>query len=270
MSAAPVPAESVPANEFERFLATLPEALREEIKSRLSGSGLSPNHPVFTALADFYEKNIPNKQPVPDFFEEALLHSNNAKQLLADLRDLPSAMLARFETQLKGLLAGFTGPVERLERTATDLTRNVEALPVLLLSKRHGSSPPPHGFWNKWKWYAGKSLEAARTALADHLAWLVAGGVCACVATVLTTIVLAFGARHLSRTYEESYQQRLSHLEADSIENTIALNRLLAAGIALKVERDKDGTAYYLILQGAHKAAQPINSPEGLAVEVWP
>jgi hypothetical protein len=74
----------------------------------------------------------------------------------------------------------------------------------------------------------------------------------------------------LSRYYDDCYQQRLAHLEADSIENTIALNRLLAAGIALKVERSKEGDAYFLILQGAHKAAQPVNSPEGLAVEVWP
>jgi len=267
MSEAPVAAASVPASEFERFLATLSEPLREELQSRLSGSGLSPNLPVFKVLADFYEKNIPKKQAVPDFYQEALLHSNNAKQLLADLRDVPTTILARFETQLNGLLAAFTGPVERLERTATDLTRNVEALPILLLSKRNESKPAPKGFWNKLKWCVGRSLVAARTTLAD---WLFAGGTCACAAFIITAIVLTFGARHLSNYYEESYQQRLAHMEADSIENTIALNRLLAAGIALKVERNKEGDAYYLIMQGAHKAAQPINSPEGLAVEVWP
>jgi hypothetical protein len=267
MTEASVAAASVPANEFERFLATLSEPLREEIKSRLSGSGLSPNHPIFTALADFYEKNIPKKQAVPDFYQEALLHSNNAKQLLADLRDVPTTILARFETQLNGLLAAFTGPVQRLERTATDLTRNVEALPILLLSKRNESKPTPKGFWNKLKWCVGRSLVAARTTLAD---WLVAGGTCACAAFIITAIVLSYGAHNLSHYYEESYQQRLAHMEADSIENTIALNRLLAAGIALKVERNKEGDAYFLILQGAHKAAQPISSPEGLAVEVWP
>jgi hypothetical protein len=266
MSAAPPASAPVPANEFERFLATLSEPLREEIKSRLSGSGLSPNHPVFAVLADFYEKNLSRKQAVPDFYQEALLHSNNAKQLLADLQDIPTMMLARLETQLQGVLAAFTAPVERLERTATDLTRIVEALPVLLLSKRQGSPPAPEGFWNKGLWWTG----GVRATLANHLAWLVAGGTCACVTLVITVTILSFGARHLSHYYEESYQQRLAHLEADSIQNTIALNRLLAAGIALKVERDKDGAAYYLILQGAHKAAQPINSPEGLAVEVWP
>lgn len=268
MNDAPIAATSVPANEFERFLATLSEPLQEELKSRLSGSGLSPDHLVFTALADFYEKNIPRKGP--DFYEEALLHYNNAKQLLADFRDLPTTILARFETQLNGLLNAFTLPVDRLERTATDLTRNVEALPVLLLSKRKAATTPPQGIWNKLKWCGARSLEFVRTILADHPAWLVAGGTCAMAAAVMTATVLSLGAHHLSRSYEEFYQQRIAHLEADSIENTIALNRLLVAGIALKVERSKDGDAYYLILQGAHKAAQPISSPEGLAVEVWP
>jgi hypothetical protein len=266
MSTPSIPAASVPANEFERFLANLSEPLREHCMTRLAGSGLSPDHPVFAALADFYEKNLPKKEAAPDFYQEALLHSNNAKQLLADLQDLPTMMLAQIDTQLHALLSTFTAPVERLERTATDLTRNVEALPILLLSKRRESTPAPKGFWNKLKWWT----DGIRTRLADHLAWLVAGGTCACTALVVTATVLSLGAHHLSHYYEESYQQRLSHLEADSIQNTIALNRLLAAGIALKVERDKDGGAYYLILQGVHRAAQPINSPEGLAVEVWP
>jgi hypothetical protein len=82
--------------------------------------------------------------------------------------------------------------------------------------------------------------------------------------------VVSLGALNLSSHYEQAYQQRLAHMEADSVENTVALNRLLAAGIALKVERNKEGDAYFLILEGAHKAAQPVNSPEGLAVEVWP
>jgi hypothetical protein len=265
MSEAPVAAASVPASEFERFLAMLSEPLREELQSRLSGSGLSPNLPVFKVLADFYEKNMPKKEP--DFYEEALLHSNTAKQLLADFQDLPTTILARFDTQLNGLLSAFTAPVERLESTATDLTRNVEALPVLLLSKRKSSTAPPKGFWSKTEWYVERWLEFARRALAD---WMVVSGACTFAAILITITVLSYGARHLSHSYEEAYRQRLSHLEADSIENTIALNRLLAAGIALKVERDKDGDAYYLILHGARKAAQPISSPEGLAVEVWP
>jgi len=267
MSEAPVAAASVPASEFERFLATLAEPLREECKTRLSGSGLSPNLPVFKVLADFYEKNMPKKEAAPDFYQEALLHSNTAKQLLADFRDLPAMVSARFETELHALLTAFTAPVERLERTATDLTRNVEALPVLLLSKRKPSAPPPTGFWSKLNWYVERWLEAIRRALAD---WVVVSGTCALATVVITVTVLCYGARHLSRSYEESYQQQLSHMEAGSIENTIALNRLLAAGIALKVERNKEGDAYYLILHGASKAAQPINSPEGLAVEVWP
>ena len=265
-----LPSTPVPANEFERFLATLTEPLREECKTRLSGSGLSPDHPVFAVLADFYEKNMPMKEIVPDFYEEALLHSNNAKQLLADFGHLPAVISNGVETRLQSLLASLSAPVERLERTAQDLARNVEALPILLLPKRKEPPPTPPGFWNKMKWRAARSLAGIRTILADHPAWLVAGTTCAFAAVVITGTVLTLGARQLSHSYEESYQQRLAHLEADSIENTIALNRLLAAGIVLKVERDKDGDAYYLILHGARKAAQPINSPEGLAVEVWP
>jgi membrane protein required for beta-lactamase induction len=102
------------------------------------------------------------------------------------------------------------------------------------------------------------------------MAWLVTGLVCVSLAMTVTVTVLSLGASHLSRFYEAAYQERVAHMEADSVENTVALNRLLAAGIALKVERSKDGNAYFLILQGAQKAAQPVNSPEGLAVEVWP
>lgn len=270
MNATPATPAPVPANEFERFLATLSEPLREQCKARLSGSGLSPDHPVFAVLADFYEKNPPRKETAPDFYEEALLHSHQAKQLLAELRDLPATILARFEPQLHGLLDKLTDPVERLESTSNDLARNVEALPVLLLSKRNASMPAPEGLWRKLKWHVEKLPEAARTILTDHVPWLVSGGICALAAVIITAAVLSVGASRLSRSYEESYQQRLSHLEADSLENTIALNRLLSAGITLKVERDNGGDAYYLILQGAHRAAQPINSPEGLAVEVWP
>ena len=263
MSTTSLPPATVPANEFERFLATLAEPLREECKTRLSGSGLSPDHPVFAVLADFYEKNIPKKEAASDFYEEALLHSNNAKQLLADFRDLPTTILARFETQLHGLLAAFSAPVDRLEITANDLARNVEALPVLLLSKRSEAKQKPEGLWNQLKWRAAALL-------ADHLAWLVAAAACVTITVVVTSIVLTSGARHLSHYYQEAYQQQLSHLEADSIENTITLSRLLAAGITLKVERNKEADGYYLILQGIHKAAQPINSPEGIAIEVWP
>jgi hypothetical protein len=86
----------------------------------------------------------------------------------------------------------------------------------------------------------------------------------------MTAVLLILGASRLSRSYETSYQQRVAHLEADSVQDTVALNRLLAAGITLKVERSMDDHAYFLVLPGARKAAQPVQSPEGLAVEVWP
>jgi hypothetical protein len=259
-------APEVPANEYERFLAALPDALRDECRSRLAGSGLSPDHPVFQLLADFYEKTAPAKPADRDFLGEATLHADRSKQLLTDFRELPNTILAKIEPQLHGLLLAFAGPVERLEATATHLQRNVEALPVLLLSRRFKPDPMPAELWKRPWWFLCNLARAGRTTISDHLAWIVTGSVSLSAAF----IVLAFGAAHLSRAYEASYQQRLAHLEADSVQNTIALNRLLSAGISLKVERDKDGEAYFLILQGAHKAADPVSSPEGLAVEVWP
>jgi hypothetical protein len=270
MNQAPDQSAPIPANEFERFLANLAEPQRETIRTRLSGSGLSADHPVFAALADFYEKSPPKTEPTQDFYQEALLHSTTAKQLLADFRDLPTTISGRIDARFQELLTRFTAPVEKLERTSTDLTRNVEALPVLLLSNRRRSTPMPQGFWNKLGWITGRLLETIRTLFTDHRPWLAAVVTSLCATALLTAAALAFGAHRLAGYYEQSYQERLAHMQADSLENTMALNRLLAAGLTLKVERSKDQDAYYLILLGAHKAAQPINSPEGLAVEVWP
>jgi hypothetical protein len=263
---AAVQAADVPANEYERFLAALPESLREECRTRLTGSNLSPDHPIFQLLADFYEKNGPQKPVDRDFLGEATLHADRAKQLLTEFNGLPDAILGKIEPQLHGLLLAFAGPVERVETAATHLQRNVEALPVLLLARRFKPDPMPSEKWRRPWWFVSNLLRAAWSTASDHLAWIVTGSISLCAAI----IVLALGASHLSRAYEASYQQRLAHLEADSVQNTIALNRLLTAGITLKVERDKDGDAYFLILQGAHKAAEPVNSPEGLAVEIWP
>lgn len=267
----PVPAPGsnvgeVPPNEFERFLAALPEPLREECRTRLNGSGLSPDHIIFQILADFYEKTQPHSTGVPDFLEEAKLHAARSTQLLADFKDLPQAILAQIEPQLLGLFTALESPVQRLEASATHLQRNVEALPVLLLSRRSPSQPPPQEVW-KWPgWWLRGLARAAWITTTDHLAWIVTGTISFAAAFA----ILCAGAAHLSHSYEAAYQQRLNHLEADSVQNTIALNRLLAAGITLKIERDQDDSSYFLILQGARKAAQPINTPEGLAVQVWP
>jgi hypothetical protein len=260
------PSAEIPSNEYERFLAALPESLRAECRSRLAGSGLSPDHPVFQLLADFYEKTASTKPADRDFLGEATLHADRSKQLLTDFRDLPEAITGRIELQLRDLLLAFVNPVERLEATATHLQRNVEALPVLLLSRRFKQTPLPAELWKRPLWFLQNLVRAGWSATSDHLAWVVIGCICLC----LTLIVLTCGAAHLSRAYEAAYQERLSHLEADSVQNTIALNRLLAAGIVLKIERDTDGSSYFLILQGAHKAANPVSSPEGLAIEVWP
>jgi hypothetical protein len=270
-ASAPASAGSpVPANEYERFLAALPDPMREACRARLSGSGFSPDHPVFQVLADVYEKSKIDPKPVRDFIGEATLHADRAKQLLDNLEILPRTILGQIEPQLLGLLSAFHAPLQKLETTATHLQRNVEALPVLLLGRRSPSAPASATRWEKFKWWAGQLGEQMRLALSDHLAWILTGTISATVAMGMATVLLVLGASHLSRCYDESYRQRLAHLEADSVQNTVALNRLLAAGITLNVEQSKDEGAYFLILPGTRKAAQPVNSPEGLAVEVWP
>lgn len=270
----PVPATAVPANEYERFLAALPEPLRNECKAQLSGSGLAANHPLFKVLADFYEKagheESEEKAPARDFLQEATLHASQSKQLLDDFKKLPSAILAQIEPQLVGLLSALSGPVERLETAATSLDRNIEALPVLLLRRRYEPPPVDAKAWEKFKWWLRQFPRQVRWALSDHVAWIVCGIICTMLAVAATATILSFGASRLARGYEAAYQDRLAHMEADSAQNTIALNRLLAAGITLKVERSDDNSSHFLILQGAQKAAQPVNSPEGLAVQVWP
>ena len=241
-----------PANEYERFLLGLPPELREECQTRMAGSGLSPNHPIFTLLADFYEKTLRRKEAesipsspsdekdAPDFLQEAQLHSQLSKQLLAEFGEVPEAILAQIEPQLTGLLQALTGPVETLTTTATALQRNVEALPHLFGGRRR-TGP-----------------------------WLVSGVVCAALALAVTAVLLGLGTTTLSRRYETAYQRRLGALEAGSAEDTATLNRLLTAGIAIKLERNPGGDGYFLVLRGIRRAAQPVNSPEGLAVQIWP
>ena len=230
------------SNEYERFLSMLPENLREECRSQLAGSGLSPDHPVFKVLADLYKKEPreERKESAPDFLEEAQLHSQLSKQLLGEFGELPTSILGQIGPQLIGLLKALEGPVGTLATTAVDLQRNIEALPVLV---------------------GGKG-----SVTGNRLAWLVSGSVCAALVVVVTTVVLYFGAASLSRHYEDAYQQRLGGLEADSAENTLTLARLLTAGISLKLERNSEGDGYFLIMKGARRAAQPTNTPEGLAV----
>jgi hypothetical protein len=273
--AAPLPTAAAPATEYERFLAALPDPLREECEAKLTGSGLAANHPVFQVLADFFEKTTATptatpKEPARDFIQEATLHADRATQLLNDFQKVPQAILARLEPQLLGLLIALNNPLERLENTSIHLQRNVEALPVLLLGSRALPCPPFKKWRNRFKWWLRQFPQKARWALADHTAWIVSGITSAAVAFAATVVILTLSASHLARSYEEAYQARLDHMEADSAADTVALNRLLVAGITLKLERSKDNTAYFLILQGAHKAAQPIDSPEGLALEVWP
>src|ERR1700733_11558757 len=156
-----------PANHSERFLAALPESLRAECRSRLAGSGLSPDHPVFQLLADFYEKTTTTKSADRDFLGEATLHADRSKQLLTDFRDLPEAITGKIELQLRDLLLAFVNPVERLEATATHLQRNVEALPVLLLSRRFKQTPIPAELWKRPLWFLQNFIRAGWSATSD-------------------------------------------------------------------------------------------------------
>jgi len=277
--ASPAPATAVPTNEYERLIAALPEPLREKCRAQLSGSRFAANHPLFKVLADFYEqaskeelqeKDAGTKEPTRDFLQEATLHASQSRQLLDDFKKLPAAILAQIEPQLVGLLSSLSVPIEKLEAASASLDRNVEALPVLLLRRRSLPCPPFKNSWDKFKWWLRDFPRQVRWALSDHMAWIVCGIICATLAFGTTVTVLSLAKSYLASSYEAAYQDRLSHLEADSALNTIALNRLLAAGITLRFERSEDNTSHFLILQGAQKAAQPVNSPEGLAVQVWP
>ncbi len=237
-----------PANEYERFLKALPETIREECRARLAGSGLSPDHMVFKVLADLYAAAQPPEPAgtAPDFLEEAQLHSQLSKQVLAEFQEVPGAILGRIDAQIAGLVDALSGPVATLTSTATDLQRNVEALPHLF-----GPKPKP-------------------SLLARFGAWAVGFGISVALSAAIAGAILSFGATSLSRHYEDGYQRRVARLESDAATDTAALEGLLGARITLKLERSPDGDGYFLVLRGARRAAQPINSPEGLVVQVWP
>jgi hypothetical protein len=265
----PVPA-AVPATQYERFLAALPETFRDECRSKLDGSGLAANHPVFHALAELYEKE--RQKPARNFIQEATLHADHATKLLQDFEKVPQAILAQIEPQLLGLVSALNGPLQKLETLST-ATPPI-AQPVLatvanepspnLNDKSEQSKHDKKGgeIWHR----VGQFFRIAGSTVSNPVAWVVTGSISAAVAVM----IFSLGAAHLSHSYEAAYQDRVAHMEADSTSDTIALNRLLVAGISLKVERSPDANAWYLILPGAHKATPPVNSPEGLAVEVWP
>jgi hypothetical protein len=266
---APAPA-TVPATQYERFLAALPETFRDECRSKLEGSGLAANHLVFHALAELYEKE--RQKPARNFIHEATLHADHATKLLQDFENIPRAILAQIEPQLLGLVSALNGPLQKLETLSTATPPPTLALPAPVASQptQHpdGSPEQPTAEKKQGKIWRGVSqfFGIAGSTVSNPVVWVVTGSISAAVAVM----IFSLGAAHLSHSYEAAYQDRVAHMEADSTSDTIALNRLLVAGISLKVERSPDANAWYLILPGAHKATPPVNSPEGLAVEVWP
>jgi hypothetical protein len=265
---APPPPEAVPTTHYERFLAALPDTFRKECQSKLKDSGLAANHPAFLALAELYEKEREN--PPRDFYEEAALHANLSSQLFNQLNELPGAIMAKIDPQLHGLLSALNAPLERLE-AVTKALESPAKVPQAHVSAEPPPIPiaPPSNPEKKEKHF-GKALGqffcTAGSTLGNPVAWMVTGS----ISVTCAVTILFLGAAHLSRSYEAAYQDRVAHMEADSATDTVALNRLLIAGITLQVQRAPDGTGWYLILPGARRAAKPVNSPEGLAVEVWP
>jgi hypothetical protein len=268
--------EVAPTTDYERFLAALPKSIGDDCEAKLRGSGLAANHPVFLALAELYENQ--NQKPPRDFIQEAAAHADLGQKLLDDFKGLPEAIVARLEPQLVGLMTMFEAPVAKLDVAATSLQRNVEALPVLLFGDRPAqdqvsaeaeseriSSKWPSAFRKRFV----KIFHGAGSIRSDRTAWLATGAVSFLFWFGVSVTVLAIGSTHLSRSYDRAFQNRVAHMEADSVTNTITLNRLLALGLAIKLERGADPDDWFLVLQGARKAAAPVNSPEGPAVEIW-
>jgi hypothetical protein len=268
--------EAAPTTDYERFLAALPNDLRDGCEKKLRGSGLAANHPVFLALAELYERQ--NQKPARDFVQEAAAHADLGQKLLDDFKGLPEAIVARLEPQLVGLMKAFEDPVAKLDVAATSLQRNVEALPVLLLGNRpapgkipieieseHDSAKKPSAFRRR----LAKIFKRARFILSNRTTWLATAGISFLFWFGVSLTVLSIGSARLSRSYEAAFQDRVTHMEADSVTTTVTLNRLLALGLAIKLERGSNPDDWFLVLQGARKAAAPVDSPEGPAVEIW-
>jgi hypothetical protein len=259
---------AIPSTEYEKFIAALPESFREECQTQLQGSGLAANHPVFGVLAGLYLKQA--AKPARNFIAEVTAHADLSKKLLADLKDIPGVVLGDLQPQILGAVSALGAPIQRLETISEKLESQLKASPSAPVASAPAraeiETAPPSAL-------SASPIdfrEKTRATVANPTAWIVTGTICVTVSITLVIIVLDLGAGHLSHSYEQAYQTRLAHMEADSATNTFALNRLLAAGITLKVEQAPDAHAFFIVLPGVLKAAQPVNSPEGIAVEVWP
>ncbi len=183
-----------PSNEFERFLAALPEMFRNECRGKLVGSDCRRTFPSSlcwpTSLIRTHRRTSRRRISI----RKRCFIPTPPNNFSPTCRDLPTTISARIEAKFHELLARFTAPVEKLERTSTDLTRNVEALPVLLLSNRRKPTPAPKGFWKKLPWATARLFEFTTTLFTDRVAWLAAAGTSFCLAAVVTVTTLAIGA----------------------------------------------------------------------------
>jgi len=80
--------------------------------------------------------------------------------------------------------------------------------------------------------------------------------------------------RQCSQVLQQKYgahgYRRLSAWEAGTSSSVLFVRNRISPIFRPQRAGASDDSAYFLVLQGTHKAAQPVNSPEGLAVEVWP
>ncbi len=261
------------ATEYERFVGLLPEDLRAEFEERLGGSRLSPDNPLFGVLADIFSRATKGQgaeegeeSSVPDFLQEATLHSTLSKQLLEQFKSLPEELHGKIEAHL-GSIEKAARPLTELSAVADQLSRHVEHLAAVFPIE----PAPPEGDWRERSaWRVARIARVARQLVMRLAPWAISGTVCAAGSVIATTLILYFGAIHLRSYYEDQYHRRVAELETDSIQDTVTLNRLVEAGISIELRRNESGDGYFLVLKGVKKAAQPVNSPDGLAVQVWP
>ena len=255
---------NAPANGYEAFLMKLPEERREAIAVQLRNSKLATDHPVFAIMADVLGLTPSNaeRRTDPDFVEEAELLSTLGRQILEDFGKLPKKIIGQINEELVAPLQVLIPPASTLNVVSSDLRQAVDTLQLFLPSRR----PRPETFWRRQLWRLVNIWKEGWLAIANSAAWITAGAAVA----GLTTAGLLYGWNTISDHCEAEYQAQLASLQAGSSQDKASITELATAGITLNVERAENNDGVFVVFKGASRAAQPINSQEGLAVQVWP
>jgi len=200
--APPAPA-AAPATGYERFISALPEPFRKECQSKLEGSGLAANHPVFRALAELYEKE--REKPTRDFLQEATLHADQSTHLLSELKGLPNAIMAKIEPQIVGIVSALNNPLQRLEAIATAIQPLNKTLPPQAPPEPVIEPPPqiptvltqdsqPEKKRTQFGQSVGRFLRTAGSTVSNTIAWIVTGAISA----ALAVMIFSLGAARLA------------------------------------------------------------------------